>query len=142
MAFWFLGIFYIVASLFAFFFPNELCFALSYGVRFFPSFIPLPDGGADKFWSIFAAAGAMLLASLSFLSATQPKNTTYTLIHLFAKIIVVAGFLHLYLDEKQYLAYLLVTLIESAIAIFLTVHLLMTAAWHAQTKLRARGGST
>lgn len=101
-----LAAFYAVGAIVFFLFPAELIYLINVGPKVFKLTQAIADP-ADRYWTVLASAGMATLSALCLFSAESPEVRGYKLIHLLAKVVTLAGFLTMYVNDKHYFAYVL-----------------------------------
>ena len=119
-----LGILYALGGLAFIFIPNEILYLVNVMPTVFKlaEAIPLP---AERFWIVMAAAMMATLAALSFFSARYPLIRGYAWIHVLCKTVSGTGFLYMFFNDRHYFIYLLGTVLDAALIIFVTYKTMM-----------------
>lgn len=125
---WFLktmGTLYAFLALVFFFFPAEVFYLINVGPKVFKITESIPDS-SEKFWLVLATSMMGMLSALSFLAAESPLLRGYTLTHILSKVISVAGFFYLFINDHRYFGYLLGMITDIPIALVLIWYLVRT----------------
>jgi len=110
-----LGTIYAIGAVLFLFFPEGIVQL----INVFPAWLafkvmPVPDG---RFWSVLATSMMVMLAILAFLSAAQPSNRGYPMVHLASKLTSSAGFLYQFMNHEKYFAYLVGVITDLPLAL-------------------------